>query len=87
MRSLVLAMVALIGSCSTADASCSPACDLNGDGLRATVQDYAVFLAAFGARKGEPKYSAIADLDGNGAVTAVDFGTLSKWCPLGGGER
>lgn len=87
MRSLVLAMVALIGSCSTAEAACSPACDLNGDGLRATTQDYAVMLGAFGTKQGDPKYAAAADLDGNRAVTVADWGLLNKFCPLGGDER
>jgi hypothetical protein len=70
-----------------AAAACSPACDLNGDGLRATVQDYAVFLGAFGTKQGDAKFVAAADLDGNRSVTVADFGLLNKFCPLGGDEK
>ncbi len=88
MRTVIGLVILGMAACAdVATAACSPACDLNGDGTRASVQDYSVFLSAFGSKKGEPKFVASADLDGNGAVTAVDFGLLSKFCPLGGDER
>lgn len=84
MRELTigLAVLAMVACTGTATAACAPACDLNGDGLRGSLLDYHTFLGAFGTKKGEPKFVATADLDGNGSVGGSDFGLLSKFCPL-----
>lgn len=82
MRIAFLIVMLAIGFADAARAACAPACDLNGDGLRGSLLDYHTFLGAFGTKKGEPKFVAAADLDGNGSVGGSDFGLLSKFCPL-----
>jgi hypothetical protein len=46
--------------------------DLDNDG-DVDLDDYWVFLAAYGACAGDPNYNAVADLDGDGCVTLVDY--------------
>lgn len=82
MRLTIILIAALAASASSAQL-CSPACDLDGDGATGTPSDYGVFLASFGKKKGEAGFRATADLDGDGYVSAGDWGLLQKFCPLG----
>ncbi len=84
MSKILISVFVIAMSASVAKANCSPACDLNGDGARGTVLDYSAFLTSFGSKKGDAKFLPAADLDGNGSITAADWGTLNKFCPLGG---
>jgi len=52
--------------------SCEPCGDLDSDG-DVDLDDYWMFLDAFGSCIGQPKYNAAADLDGDGCVTLVDY--------------
>jgi len=52
--------------------SCEVCGDLDSDG-DVDLDDYWMFLDAFGACVGQPKYNAAADLDGDGCVTLVDY--------------
>lgn len=61
---------------------CSPACDVNGDGVSPAATDYGAFFASFNKKTGDAGFNARADLDGNGAVTSADFGLLLRFCPL-----
>lgn len=82
---VVAHLVVLVGlaGLSRAQEACSPACDLDkSGGSRMTAADYAVFLAAFNTRKGDPKYNPEVDFDNSGTVTAADFALLLKFCPL-----
>ncbi len=47
-------------------------CDLDGDG-DVDVDDYWIFVDAFGHSAGGPKYNPACDLDGDGTVTFVDY--------------
>ena len=77
-----LAFAAVFGAMAAQAADqCAP-CDLDGNGSSTTVADYAVMIGAFGKSKGQPGYSEKADFDGNGAVTATDWGTFARFCPL-----
>lgn len=58
-------------------------CDLDFDrSARVTVQDYAVFIGAFGTKFREVGFDNHADRDNNGAVTALDWGLMLSECPL-----
>jgi hypothetical protein len=46
--------------------------DLNTDG-NVDLNDYWVFVDAFGSCDGSPKYNAAADMDGDGCVTLLDY--------------
>ncbi|MFK7896844.1 MAG: dockerin type I repeat-containing protein [Myxococcota bacterium] len=59
----------------SAVAQSCPVTDLNGDGTT-DVADVEVFQAAMGSEEGDENFLAAADLDGNGTVTASDFGIL-----------
>ncbi len=51
-------------------------CELCGDldnDANVDLDDYWIFLAAFGSCAGQPNYSAAADIDGDGCVTLVDY--------------
>jgi hypothetical protein len=51
-----------------------PPGDLDGDFI-VDGTDYAIFLAAFGAVSGDPRYNAAADFDSDGVVSLVDYQT------------
>lgn len=80
------ALIALLVLCACEPAvaaeQCSPVCDLNDDGLSVTVADWAVIVGAFNSKKGSPQYREEADLNGNGAIDANDWGLMMKFCPL-----
>ncbi len=52
--------------------TCEICGDLDSDG-NVDLDDYWLFLAAFGACVGQPNYNPTADLDGDGCVTLVDY--------------
>jgi hypothetical protein len=49
--------------------------DFNGDGVTDPA-DVAIFQSALGSQEGDENYLAAADLDGDGAVTAADYGIM-----------
>jgi len=51
---------------------CEVCGDLDNDG-NVDLDDYWMFLDAFGTCVGDPKYNAAADMDGDGCVTLVDY--------------
>lgn len=82
MRLLAI-FASLIFVASAASAVCvSPRCDLDGDGAGAKLGDYAVFFAAYGTKKGQPKFNAIVDFDGSSTITTVDYAIFNGFCPL-----
>lgn len=84
---LIIAVPALLwtwpkGTSAASTACVSAACDLNGDGVGAKLPDYAIFLAAFGSKKGDAKFNAAVDFDGSGSITTADFAIFQRFCPL-----
>jgi hypothetical protein len=58
--------------CSLSGNPCLDGGDLNND-LLVNMDDYWVFMAAFGTCVGQPGYNASADIDGDGCITLVDY--------------
>ena len=69
---LAASMVLFAGS-ATAQ-SCGNT-DFNGDGVTDPT-DVEIFQGTLGSQEGDDNYLAAADLDGDGAVTAADYGIL-----------
>ena len=70
---LLTASVILFAASASAQ-SCGNT-DLNGDGAT-DAADVEIFQSALGSQDGDDNYLAAADFDGNGAVTASDYGVL-----------
>lgn len=78
-----VALLAVAWSSSALAQACSPACDIDGDGVsKTTASDYVVFLSSYGKSSKTPGFVAAADLDGDGTVTPDDWGMLNQFCPL-----
>jgi hypothetical protein len=88
MRELVVFLVAalallVVGIAGAESPQCSAkACDLDKNGVGSRLPDYAVFLAAFGSKRGELKFNPLADIDNSGTITTMDFAVFQKFCPL-----
>ena len=80
----ILTLVTLVALSLACDRnSCDlDACDLDGDGDGGTEADYKAFQNALGSSRGDSRYVAAADMDGNGTITVADFGAYSERCPL-----
>lgn len=79
---LGLAVIAAAAAAPAPAQQCSPACDVNGDGVSPAATDYGAFFASYNKKTGDAGFNARADLDGNGSVTAADFSLLLRFCPL-----
>jgi subtilisin family serine protease len=64
---------------------CETCGDLNGDG-QVDLDDYWIFVDAFGTCVGNPHYNPAADLDGDGCVTLVDFQAWRMCYKMANGE-
>ncbi len=70
---LTVGVVLFAGSAAMAQ-SCGHT-DFNGDGVTDSA-DIEIFQSVMGSQEGDDNFLAAADLDGDGAVTAADYGIM-----------
>jgi hypothetical protein len=67
---VVAVSIALLAGATYAQDACGT--DYNGDGVTDEV-DAEIFQAALGSEEGDENYVALADHNGDGAITTADF--------------
>lgn len=83
MTRFLACLVLLFAAPALADHQCSPVCDIDGDGVSVTQDDYMALLQSLRKARGQEGFNPNADLDNSGTVTLLDWGLLNQFCPLG----